>query len=101
MTTRATTDLDHRRRHHLDHRGGGAVADEIRSLDAAGAGIVIYAVESGNLRLVTATPTSGWAVEVEQGAGREIELDFRSGTRRVQVNVEIEDGRGARAGPLP
>ncbi|MFL6203746.1 MAG: hypothetical protein ACJ739_00195 [Acidimicrobiales bacterium] len=66
--------------------------DDVRSLDAAGAGTVIYAIESGSLRLVTATPTSGWAVEVEQGGGREIELDFRSGTQRVQVNVEIEDG---------
>jgi hypothetical protein len=74
--------------------GGGAVpADDIRSLDAAGAGTVIYAVEGGSLRLVTATPTSGWAVEVEQAAGREIELDFRAGTRRVQVNLEIEDGQ--------
>jgi hypothetical protein len=31
-------------------------------------------------------------VEVEQAAGREIELDFRRGGQRVQVNVEIEDG---------
>jgi hypothetical protein len=66
--------------------------DEVRSLDAAGAGTVVYAVEGGNLRLITATPASGWAVEVEQGAGREVELDFRSGTKRVQVNLEIEDG---------
>ena len=66
----------------------------IRSLDAAGAGTVIYAVEGGSLRLVSrhARPAAG-AVEVEQAAGREIELDFRSGTQRVQVNVEIEDGQ--------
>ena len=71
----------------------GAPADDIRSLDAAGAGTVVYAVEGGTLRLVTATPTAGWRVEVEQGAGREVELDFRSGTRRVQVNLELEDGQ--------
>jgi hypothetical protein len=70
----------------------GVPADDIRSLDAAGAGTVIYAIESGSLRLVTATPSNGWAVEVEQASGQEIELDFRSGTQRVQVNVEIEDG---------
>ena len=69
-----------------------APADGIHSLDAAGAGTVIYAVEGGSLRLVTATPASGWAVEVEQSAGRELELDFRSGTHRVQVSIEIEDG---------
>ena len=73
--------------------GGGAPVDDVRSLDAAGAGTVIYAIEGGSLRLVTATPASGWAVEVEQGAGREIELDFRSGSQRVQVNVELEDGQ--------
>jgi len=73
--------------------GNGTPADDIRSLDAAGAGTVVYAIEGGRLRLITATPASGWAVEVEQGAGREVELDFRSGTKRVQVNLEIEDGQ--------
>src|SRR5262245_27201193 len=73
--------------------GNGTPADDVRSLDAAGAGSVIYAVEGGSLRLITATPASGWAVEVEQGTGREVELDFRSGTKRVQVNLEIEDGQ--------
>jgi len=68
-------------------------ADEIRALDASGAGTVIYAVEGGSLRLVSATPASGWRVEVEQATGPEIELDFRSGTQRVQVNVELEDGQ--------
>jgi hypothetical protein len=29
---------------------------------------------------------------VEQAAGVEIEVDFRQGTRRVQVNLELEDG---------
>jgi hypothetical protein len=74
---------------------GGAVGtpDAIRSIDAAGAGTVIVAVEGNSLRLVAATPASGWRVEVEQSAGREIELDFRAGTRRVQVNVELEDGQ--------
>ena len=65
----------------------------VRSIDAAGAGTVLVAVEGGSLRLVAATPTAGWRVEVEQGAGREVEVDFRSGTKRVQVNVELEDGQ--------
>jgi hypothetical protein len=73
--------------------GAGSPADEIRSLDAAGAGTVVYAVEAGALRLVSATPAPGWRVDVEQGGGREIDLDFRSGTRRVQVDVELEDGQ--------
>jgi hypothetical protein len=70
-----------------------APADGIHTLDASGSGTVIYAVEGGSLRLVSATPTSGWQVEVEQGTGPEIELDFRFGTQRVQVNVEFEDGQ--------
>ena len=72
---------------------GGAPTDEIHSLDAAGAGTVIYAANGGSLRLVSATPAAGWRVEVEQSAGREVELDFRSGSKRVQVNLEIEDGQ--------
>jgi hypothetical protein len=41
---------------------------------------------------VSAVPARGWRVEVEQAAGVEIEVDFRQGTRRVQVNLELEDG---------
>jgi hypothetical protein len=66
---------------------------DVRAIDAAGAGTVLVAVEGGSLRLVSATPVSGWRVEVEQASGPEVEVDFRSGTRRVQVNVELEDGQ--------
>ena len=66
---------------------------DVRAIDAAGAGTVLVAVEGNSLRLVAATPASGWRVEVEQAAGREVEVDFRSGTKRVQVNVELEDGQ--------
>jgi hypothetical protein len=68
-------------------------ATAVRSIDAAGAGTVLVAVDGGTLRLVAATPTAGWRVEVEQGSGREVEADFRSGTKRVQVSVELEDGQ--------
>lgn len=67
-------------------------ASEVRTINAAGAGTVIVAIEGGSLRLIAATPADGWRVEVEQASGREVEVDFRLGTRRVQVNVEIEDG---------
>jgi hypothetical protein len=63
-----------------------------RSFDAAGAGTVAYTVSGDTLTLVSATPAGGWVVEVEQASGREVELDFRSGDQRVQVNVEFEDG---------
>ena len=65
---------------------------QIRSLDAAGAGTVRYTVSGTTFSLVSADPASGWTVEVEQGSGIKIDLDFRSGTRRVQVDIEFENG---------
>jgi hypothetical protein len=61
-------------------------------IDAAGAGTVTVSVSGDQLRLVSAVPAAGWTVEVEQSAGPEVEVDFRRGAQRVQVNVEIEDG---------
>ena len=61
-------------------------------VDAAGAGTVTFRRNGGQLTLVSAVPARGWRVEVEQSAGVEIEVDFRQGTRRVQVNLELEDG---------
>jgi hypothetical protein len=68
------------------------VAAGSRTFDAAGAGTVTVNVSGAQLSLVSAVPNSGWQVEVEQAAGREVELDFRLGSQRVQVNVELEDG---------
>ena len=61
-------------------------------VDAAGAGTVTFRRNGTQLTLVSAVPARGWRVEVEQAAGAEIELDFRQGSRRVQVNLELEDG---------
>ncbi len=61
-------------------------------VDAAGAGTVTFGRSGNQLTLVSAVPARGWRVEVEQAAGVEIEVDFRQGTRRVQVNLELEDG---------
>ncbi len=65
---------------------------ETLSVDAAGAGTVTYQVVEGGFELIAATPSDGWTVEVEQGAGIEIDVDFRSGSQRVQVDIEFEDG---------
>jgi hypothetical protein len=67
-------------------------ASETRAIDAAGAGTVVVAREGNQLTLLSATPNAGWAVEVEQDAGVEVEVDFRRDGQRVQVNVEVEDG---------
>lgn len=65
---------------------------DVRGFDAAGAGTVTYAVEGPQLTLVSATPAAGWVVEIERASGVELDLDFRAGARRVQVDVEFEDG---------
>src|SRR5262245_10874496 len=61
-------------------------------VDAAGAGTVTVRRSGAQLSLVSVVPADGWRVEGEQSAGVEIEVDFRQGTRRVQVNLELEDG---------
>ncbi|MGH9288927.1 MAG: hypothetical protein ACRD0V_11685, partial [Acidimicrobiales bacterium] len=61
-------------------------------VDAAGAGTLTFRRSGARLTLVSAVPAPGWRVEVEQAAGAEIEVDFRQGSRRVQVNLELEDG---------
>ena len=76
-----------------DPAPGTPPSGEVRTIDAAGAGTVVVAVEGTSLRLISATPASGWQVEVEQASGVEVEVDFRAGTRRVQVNLELEDGQ--------
>jgi hypothetical protein len=70
----------------------GAPAAGTHTLNTPG-GTVTYRVSGGTVSLVSAMPAQGWRVEVEQSSGREVELDFRAGSRRVQVNLELEDGR--------
>lgn len=63
-----------------------------RVVQAGPAGSLEVAETSDRLELVSTSPAAGWSVEVEQAAGREVEVDFRRGGERVQVNVELEDG---------
>lgn len=70
------------------------VADgEVRTIDAGDAGSLMVTVDSGGLLLLTASPNQGWSVEVERASGPEVEVTFRSGTTRVDANVELEDGQ--------
>jgi hypothetical protein len=63
-----------------------------RVVQAGPAGSLEVAEMAGRLELVTTSPAAGWSVEVEHAAGREVEVDFRRADKRVQVNVELEDG---------
>jgi hypothetical protein len=71
----------------------GQVAADVRTFQAGEAGSVLVAVDGSGLELLTAAPNQGWRVEVEQATGREVEVTFRSGTRRVDLNLELEDGQ--------
>ena len=90
-TTGVTTDVSVPTTTDVSVPAPGSPGDT-RTIDATGAGAVAYAVSGDVLTVVRATPAAGWTVGVEQSTGREVEVDFRSGTRRVQVNVEVEDG---------
>ena len=62
------------------------------TLPADNAGVIVLSRANGQLQIVTATPNSGFAAEVEVAAGREVEADFRGNGIRVQFNAELEDG---------
>ena len=62
------------------------------SLPVDNAGVIVLSRANGQLQIVTATPNSGYAAEVEVAAGREVEADFRGNGLRVQFNAELEDG---------
>lgn len=65
---------------------------QTRSFAAGDAGTVTYQVDGRMFTLISAAPAAGWRVEVERASGFELDLDFRSGSVRVQVDVEFEDG---------
>jgi hypothetical protein len=56
------------------------------------AGVIVLSRSNGQLLIVTATPNTGYAAEVEVAAGREVEADFRGNGLRVQFKAELEDG---------
>ncbi|HKE77540.1 MAG TPA: hypothetical protein VKB57_28225 [Acidimicrobiales bacterium] len=72
--------------------GAPSAPGTTRVVQAAGAGSVTVAVSANRLDVLAATPAPGWRAEVEVASGREVEVDFRRGGDRVQVNLEIEDG---------
>jgi hypothetical protein len=59
---------------------------------AADAGTVTLERTPTGLRVVSADAAAGWSSEIERPEGREVEVTFRSATRRVDFNAELEDG---------
>jgi hypothetical protein len=66
---------------------------DVRVVSAGDAGSITVVSDGTSLGLLTTSPNQGWRVEVEQSAGREVEVTFRSGALRVDVNIELEDGQ--------
>ena len=62
------------------------------SYEVGDAGTVTLTNDGSQLEVVSVEQTEGWQIEIEAAAGREVEVDFRSGTRRIQFNAELEDG---------
>ena len=74
--------------------GPDALADGLseRRLVAAGpAGSVQYRF-TDVLAIASVDPAPGWTAEIEQPRGAESEVVFTHGARRIDVEVEIEDG---------
>ncbi|MGH9084147.1 MAG: hypothetical protein ACRDYW_01725 [Acidimicrobiales bacterium] len=72
---------------------GQSQPGDTRVVSAGDAGSITVVSDGTSLGLLTTSPNQGWRVEVEQSAGREVEVTFRSGALRVDVNVELEDGQ--------
>ena len=68
------------------------VAAGTQTIDVGEAGSLVLDVRAEGLTLVSTSPGAGWRVEVEEAAGREIEVDFRNGAARVNFEAELEDG---------
>jgi hypothetical protein len=67
--------------------------DTTVTYDAGEGGTVTITSNGSTLTIVSVNPAAGWAPEVEVASGREVEVDFRNGSRRIQFDAELEDGR--------
>lgn len=56
------------------------------------AGTVTLINDGTQLDVASVQQNEGWQIEIEVATGREVEVDFRNGTRRIQFNAELEDG---------
>ena len=57
------------------------------------AGTVTLSVSGGVITITDVHANAGWVAETEEAAGREVEVSFRNGLRRIDFKAEIEDGR--------
>ena len=75
-----------------DSTGDSTGAPTTEVILAKDAGSVTVASDGSQLRVVGTSANPGWKVEIERGTGREVEVQFENGARRIDVNAELEDG---------
>lgn len=69
-----------------------AVAGTEAVYEVGDAGTVTITNDGTQLDIVSVNQNDGWVIEIETATGREVEVDFRMGTRRIQFDAELEDG---------
>lgn len=65
---------------------------ELRTYSAGDGGTATFGFDGKTVTLESANPNAGWEVFIDDEGPREIELDFISGSRRLRLNAEVEDG---------
>jgi len=65
---------------------------QVSQVQVADGGSVLLRRSGNSLTIISTQANAGWVVEVEVSTGREVEGDFRNGSRRVTFNFELEDG---------
>ena len=69
-----------------------ATAGVETTYEVGDAGTVTLTNDGTQLEIVSVQQNDGWTIEIEVASGREVEVDFRKDTRRIQFNAELEDG---------
>ncbi len=69
-----------------------ATAGVETTYEVGDAGTVTLTNDGATLEVVSVQQNEGWMLEIEVSTGREVEVDFRKDTRRIQFNAELEDG---------
>jgi hypothetical protein len=68
-----------------------AVGEEAR-FSASDAGEVVILRTPDGLEVKSVVAAAGWLQEIEEATGDEVEVTFRISGRRVDLNIELEDG---------
>ena len=63
-----------------------------QTFPAGAAGTATIGRSGATLTVVAVGTNAGWTAEVEQASGPEVEVEFRNGTARIDLEAEFEDG---------